>query len=59
MYSLISHSINAAVKRLGCGILILSIYQIGSMIVPERTLLSDEFMVIIFLIFINEVDNFL
>uniref|UniRef100_A0A2L2Y2V1 Lysophospholipid acyltransferase 5 n=1 Tax=Parasteatoda tepidariorum TaxID=114398 RepID=A0A2L2Y2V1_PARTP len=34
----------AAVKRLGLGILVLSLFQVGNMFVPEKVLLSDEFM---------------
>ncbi|XP_035212116.1 lysophospholipid acyltransferase 5-like [Stegodyphus dumicola] len=36
--------VEAAIKRLGLGILILSIYQVGCIFVPERAILSDAFM---------------
>ncbi|GFY45890.1 lysophospholipid acyltransferase 5 [Trichonephila inaurata madagascariensis] len=36
--------IGAGLKRLGQGILILSLYQIGNMFIPEKALLSAEFM---------------
>ncbi|KAF8769891.1 Lysophospholipid acyltransferase 5 like protein [Argiope bruennichi] len=34
----------AGFRRLGLGFLVLSLYQIGNMVIPEKTLLSDEFM---------------
>ncbi|GFU08843.1 lysophospholipid acyltransferase 5 [Nephila pilipes] len=36
--------IGAGLKRLSQGILILSLYQIGNMFIPEKTLLSAEYM---------------
>ncbi|XP_054721085.1 lysophospholipid acyltransferase 5-like [Uloborus diversus] len=36
--------VKASMTRLGLGMLILSIYQVGSIFIPERTLVSDAFM---------------